>query len=93
MGAVNREKADQIADDWGLSAEVRSQLLDQQGAASQIITIDDALHRIFQDREQANAWPSKPNRAFQGQSALELILGGDIEQVRKHLQYHLFNGY
>ncbi|MFN2350182.1 MAG: MbcA/ParS/Xre antitoxin family protein [Thioalkalivibrio sp.] len=48
--------------------------------------------RIFEkDTDRAIEWMKKPNRAFGGKSALNLMLSGDIEQVRKHVTYHLYN--
>ena len=91
MDATSREKAYKIADGWGLPPDEREQLLNQPDAAPQVISIHDALHRLFGNREQADAWISKPNRAFQGQSGLEVMLAGDIEQVHRHLKYHLYN--
>jgi len=90
---TDRQKAHQIVDDWCLSADERTQLLDQPDAAPQVISIHDSLHRIFENRDQADSWIKKTNAAFDKRSALDFMLDGDIERVRKHLKYHLFNGY
>jgi cyanate lyase len=48
MDAVSREKALKIADAWGLNDQQTNQLLDLPDAASQLVTIDEALYRIFE---------------------------------------------
>ena len=86
------QTANQIADSWRLSADERAQLLDQPDQIGQIISIYDSLHRLFSEsQDQANAWIKKTNQAFGGKSALAVMLDGDIERVRKYLQYHMYN--
>ena len=86
------QKAHQIADGWRLSADERAQLLDQPDQIGQVISIHDSLHRLFSEsQDQANAWIKKTNQNFGGKSALEAMLDGDIEHVRKYLKYHLYN--
>ena len=86
------QKAHQIADDWRLSADEKAQLLDQPDRVIAVISIHDSLHRIFsEDTGRADAWIRKPNDAFLGQLALDIMLEGDIEHVRKYLQYHSYN--
>ena len=80
-----------IADAWGLNDLERAQLLNQNDAASQVISIHDSLHRIFENRDQANTWIKKPNAAFDKRSALNVMLDGDTEHVRKYLKYHIYN--
>ena len=93
MGVTSREKAYKIADDWGLTAEQKQQLLDQPDAAPQVVTIYDALYRLFElDQVRANAFVKSPNRAFEGRSALDIMLDGDIERVRKYAMYQIYNG-
>ena len=92
MDAASREKFHKILDAWGLNGEQREQLLNQPDAAS-VITINDALFRIFElDQVRASAFVKKPNRGFKGRSALDLMLRGDIERVLKYVMYHLYNG-
>ncbi len=93
MDGTSREKADKIADDWGLTAEQKQQLLDQPDAAPQIVTIHDALFRLFElDEVRANAFVKRRNRAFGGRSALDTMLAGEIERVRKYSMYQIYNG-
>ena len=83
--------ADQVLDAWGLDDQQRAQLLNQPDP-DQVITIHDGLHRIFAGNpRQADAWPLKPNRYFDGRSALEVMLSGDIKQVRQYVMYHVYN--
>lgn len=92
MDAIGIEKARSITGAWGLSDEQAQQLLDQPDATPQIMRIHDALLRIFDfSSEHADAWVSKPNRAFEGRTPLDLMLTGDIEQVRLYVMYHLYN--
>jgi hypothetical protein len=90
---MSDSEADKIAKDWQLNDLEKRQLLDQPDAAPQVISIHDSLHRIFENRDQADSWIKKTNAAFDKRSALDVMLDGGIERVRKHLKYHLFNGY
>ncbi|MER2493694.1 MbcA/ParS/Xre antitoxin family protein [Catenovulum sediminis] len=45
---------------------------------SYIMGIYKALGILFPTREQADAWPHKPNTAFNGESALSFILKGSM---------------
>ena len=83
--------ADQVLDAWGLDDQQRAQLINQPDP-DQIITIHDGLHRIFAGNPgHADAWPIKPNRAFGGRSAIEIMLSGDIKKVRQYVMYHVYN--
>ena len=50
---------------------------------SYIIGIYKGLGLIFNDRSMADEWVNKPNKEFNDQSALEFMLGGDIEQLKQ----------
>lgn len=57
---------------------------------SYLLGIYKALHTLFTDGEQADGWLRRPNAAppFNGQSALERMLGGrvaDLYEVRRYL--------
>lgn len=58
-----------------------------------MLSVYDFLTRIYAEagEERANAWPGKPNKAFEGLSAVEVILAGDIERVRRYLRHHVYN--
>ncbi|MBB1432182.1 antitoxin Xre/MbcA/ParS toxin-binding domain-containing protein [Pseudoalteromonas sp. SG43-4] len=48
-----------------------------------IIGIYKGLGLIFNDRSRADEWVNKPNKEFNDQSALEFMLGGDIERLKQ----------
>jgi Antitoxin Xre/MbcA/ParS C-terminal toxin-binding domain/Antitoxin Xre-like helix-turn-helix domain len=55
---------------------------------SYLLGIYKALHILYRDPQLADAWISRPNAAFGGQSALERMLAGDVADlaaVRAHL--------
>lgn len=57
---------------------------------SYVIGIYKALEILFPDPTQADAWISKPNEAFGGQSALTRMEGGnlsDLYAVRAYLDH------
>lgn len=96
MDAVNQESrcdvAYRILESWGLNAQQRRQLLDSEESILAILSIRDSLCAIFQgDKERGRHWLARPNKAFDGASALEVMLGGDCEKVRKYLRYHVYN--
>jgi len=57
-----------------------------------VLSVYESLQLIFsEDNDRANEWLSKPNKAFDGASGLEVLLNGDNEKVRQHLKNHLYN--
>ena len=47
-----------------------------------------ALHIIFEEQNQANSWIKRPSTDFNGKSALDVMLGGnvvDLAAIRKYL--------
>lgn len=55
---------------------------------SYILGIYKALGVLFPTRAQADAWPKKPNKAFNNQSALEFMLKGSmihLSDMRRYL--------
>jgi hypothetical protein len=64
--------------------------IDRDGKArlSNIIGIHKALRVIFREPQRAYAWVNGPNAAFGGQTALDVMLGGeltDLMRVRRYL--------
>lgn len=58
---------------------------------SYISGVYKALHIIFEDRAQADSWINRPSADFMGQSALEVMLGGnvvDLARIRQYLDSH-----
>ncbi len=57
---------------------------------SYVLGIYKALRILFPTEEQANAWPGKANRDFDGESALSIMLKGNminLADVRRYLDY------
>lgn len=61
---------------------------DCKARLSNLMGIHKALRIIFRDPERSYAWVKAPNTAFGGQSALDVMLGGeltDLIRVRRYL--------
>ncbi len=61
---------------------------DGRARLSNLMGIHKALRLIFREPQRGYAWMRKPNDAFGGHSALEVMLGGeltDIMRVRRYL--------
>lgn len=57
---------------------------------SYVLGIYKALRILFPTEEQANAWPKKASRDFDGDSALDVMLKGsmiNLADVRRYLDY------
>jgi len=53
-----------------------------------VVSIYKALQILFQSAEAADAWLHKPNRYWEGRSAIDVMLGGkltDIYAVRSYI--------
>lgn len=79
---------EKIADLWSLSDDERNRLRPVEG---QVVFIHKNLNCIFNDQARVTRWIKQPNKAFDGRSPLEMMLSGDIEQVRKYVMYHVYN--
>jgi len=61
---------------------------DQKARLSNLMGIHKALRLIFREPERCYAWPRLPNDVFDGRSALQIMLGGeltDLMRVRRYL--------
>lgn len=61
---------------------------DQKARLSNVIGIHKALRLIFREPERSYDWPKRANDAFDGRSALQVMLGGeltDLMRVRRYL--------
>jgi uncharacterized protein (DUF2384 family) len=61
---------------------------DGQARLSNLMGIHKALRTIFRDPGRGYAWIKAPNEVFDGRSALEVMLGGeltDLMRVRRYL--------
>jgi len=76
-----------IAQAWGLNEQETRQLLgdDDLERISYVLGIYKALRTIFPTHEEAAAWPKKPNAAFGGRRALDLMLTDELSEVRRYL--------
>jgi uncharacterized protein (DUF2384 family) len=61
---------------------------DGKARLSNLVGIHKALRLIFREPQRGYDWMKAPNTAFSGQSALEVMLGGeltDLMRVRRYL--------
>jgi hypothetical protein len=61
---------------------------DSKARLSNLIGIHKALRIVFRDPQRGYGWIRAPNSAFDGRTALEVMLGGeltDIMRVRRYL--------
>ncbi|UUP19882.1 MbcA/ParS/Xre antitoxin family protein [Nitratireductor thuwali] len=61
---------------------------DRRARLSNLMGIHKALRIIFREPQRAYSWISRPNEAFGGNSALDIMLGGeltDLMRVRRYL--------
>jgi Protein of unknown function (DUF2384) len=61
---------------------------DQKARLSNLMGIHKALRLIFRDPDRAYEWPRLANQVFDGRSALQVMLGGeltDLMRVRRYL--------
>lgn len=62
--------------------------VDQKTRLSVLMGVHKALRVLFTDRARVYEWVKKPNAAFHGRSALDIMLGGyltDLFRVRHYL--------
>ena len=89
---TQRELALRVLSSWGLDIKQRDQLLGNRENEIAVLSMFESLQSIFsEDKSRAYEWPKRPNAAFDGVSAVELMLAGEIERVRKYLKYHVYN--
>jgi hypothetical protein len=60
---------------------------DGQARLSILMGIHKALRTIFRESTRAYAWIKTPNAAFQGRSALEVMLGGEMADLMRVRRY------
>jgi len=88
---IGRRGAERIAARWGLAQDqIDVMLANDIEKISYVLGIYKALRIMYPTEERANAWPAKPNRAFGGRSALDLMLEGDLATVRRYLDGQCF---
>jgi uncharacterized protein (DUF2384 family) len=60
---------------------------DGQARLSILMGIHKALRTIFREPTRAYAWVKAPNAAFQGRSAVEVMLGGEMTDLMRVRRY------
>lgn len=55
--------------------------VDQTDRVSHLLSIFKALQVLFPDPDRADAWLIRPHRFFGGCSALDVMLGGKLEDI------------
>ena len=73
---------------WKAGEYRRSLSVDALERVSNILGIHKALGILFESKAQRDGWVSRPNGAFGGASALEVMLGGrlvDLMRVRRYV--------
>ena len=70
-------------------ALVRSGRIGRDGKArlSNLMGIHKALRTIFRDPARGYAWIKAPNEIFDSQSALDVMLGGELTDLMRVLRY------
>jgi hypothetical protein len=73
---------------WKTSGKTGSWSRDLKARLSNLMGVHKALRIIFRDRQRGYAWIRAANSAFGGESALDVMLGGeltDLMRVRRYL--------
>ena len=60
---------------------------DLKARLSNIMGIHKALRLIFREPERGYGWVKAPNEAFDGKSALDVMLGGDLTDIMRVRRY------
>lgn len=68
---------------WGVPDKTVAQLVNGQGRAAVLLGIHRALRCIFADGDRAARWIGAPNEAFDGASALDLMLADGLAGMRR----------
>ena len=73
---------------WKAAGEAGRLDRDTKARLSNLVGIHKALRYMFSETARVYAWIGKPNEAFAGRPALEVMLGGeltDLMRVRRYL--------
>lgn len=60
---------------------------DLKARLSNLMGIHKALRLVFREPERGYNWIKAPNAAFSGQSALDVMLGGDLTDIMRVRRY------
>ncbi|BEU99423.1 MbcA/ParS/Xre antitoxin family protein [Novosphingobium olei] len=72
---------------WGVQDEAAERLLNGEGRAAALLGIHYALRCIYADSNRAARWIGAPNEAFDGASALDLMLADGLAGMRRVKAY------
>ncbi len=67
----------------GVQDEAAERLLNGEGRAAALLGIHRALRCVFADSDRAARWIAAPNEAFDGASALDLMLADGLAGMRR----------
>lgn len=68
---------------WGVQDEAAERLLNGEERAAAMLAIHRALRCMFADSDRAAHWIGAPNEAFDGASALNLMLADGLAGMRR----------
>ena len=68
---------------WGVQDEAAERLLNGDGQTAALLGIHRALRCMFVDGDRAARWIGAPNEAFDGASALDLMLADGLAGMRR----------
>lgn len=68
---------------WGVQDEAAERLLNGEGRAAVLLGIHRALRCMFADSDKVGRWIGAPNEAFDGASALDLMLADGLAGMRR----------
>ena len=68
---------------WGVQDEAAERLLNGEGRAAAMLAIHRELRCMFADSDRAARWIGAPNEAFDGASALDLMLTDGLAGMRR----------
>jgi uncharacterized protein (DUF2384 family) len=60
---------------------------DTEERISHLMAIYKALQILFPDPDRADAWLRRPNRVFEGRTALDVMLGGRLQDIIRVREY------
>lgn len=72
---------------WGVQDEAVERLLNGEGRAAALLGIHRALRCMFADSDRAARWIGAPNEAFDGASALDLMLADGLSAMKRVKAY------
>ncbi|MDE2302004.1 MAG: DUF2384 domain-containing protein [Sphingomonadales bacterium] len=84
--AMERAAASLVAR-WGVPDETVDRLLNGDERAAALLGIHAALRRILADSDRAVRWIGAPNEAFDGDSALDVILADGLAGMQRVQAY------